>query len=190
MAGGSAAFDAFLDLVSLLLNLTILAPGGAVRLTAGPRGNTAILGGWRGPDDALQLRDGKLLRATMLLYLERTPQGQRLKVEESSYQYQIDPLGKRWILRYDYLRHAPSPYPGAHLQIRGELVEPGLPPNRPLPRVHFPVGRVSLEAVIRLLADQFEVPTNEPPAVWRSALAESERIFLDIAHRPLSGPAV
>jgi len=30
MAGGSAAFDAFLDLVSLLLNLTILAPGGAV----------------------------------------------------------------------------------------------------------------------------------------------------------------
>ena len=30
MAGGATAFDGFLDLVSLLLNLTILAPGGAV----------------------------------------------------------------------------------------------------------------------------------------------------------------
>jgi hypothetical protein len=188
MAGGPPAFDAFLDLVSLLLNLTILAPRGAVRLTTGPRRNAAILGGWRGPSDPLPLRDGKFLRATILLYLDQTQEGERLKIQESSYQCQADALGERWIVRYDYLRYPPSPYPGAHLQIRGELAEPCLPPERPLSRVHFPVGRVSLEAVIRLLADQFGVPTNEPSAVWRPVLAESERAFLEIAHRPLSGP--
>jgi hypothetical protein len=46
-----------------------------------------------------------------------------------------------------------------------------------------------MEGVIRLLADQFGVPCNEPPEVWRPVLAEAEQTFLDIAHRPLSGPA-
>jgi hypothetical protein len=93
-------------------------------------------------------------------------------------------------MRYDYLREPGlDGHPQAHLQVRGGLVETGvLRPSHPLERVHFPTGRVSIEGVIRLLADQFGLPCNESPEVWRPVLAEAERMFLDIAHRPLSGP--
>lgn len=46
-----------------------------------------------------------------------------------------------------------------------------------------------LEGVIRLLVEEFGVPCNQPPAIWRPVLAEAERAFLEIAHQPLSGPA-
>jgi hypothetical protein len=55
-------------------------------------------------------------------------------------------------------------------------------------RIHFPTGRVSLEAIIRLLADQFNTPCREDPDLWRPVLAETERAFLEIANRPLAGP--
>jgi hypothetical protein len=44
--------------------------------------------------------------------------------------------------------------------------------------------------VLRLLIEQFQIPANSPPETWRKVLAVTERIFEDIAHRPLSGPAV
>lgn len=188
-AGRQDAFDAFRELASRLLHLTVLYPGGGVRLASGPRGpETLALGGWGGPDDPLPLNDGRSLRLSVVLYLEPFQDGHRLKVEESSYQYQMDRGGERWIFRYDYLRHPPSPHPAAHLQVRGELAEHCLPERTPLERIHFPTGRVSLEAIIRLLADQFDVPCNRPAELWRPVLAESEGAFLEIAHRPLSGP--
>ena len=187
-AGGPDSFNAFLELISLLLTVTVLDHAGAVRLTTGPRPNTAVLGGWRGPIDPLPLTNGRFLRLTMVLYLEATEEGSRLKVEEASYQYQFDRYGDQWIFRYDYLRNPPPPYPASHLQIRGRLVEDCLPSDMPLERVHFPAGRLSLEAVIRLLVDQFGVRSRERPDVWRPVLAETERSFLAIAHRALSGP--
>lgn len=187
-AGGQDALDAFLELVSLLLNLTILDPAGAVRYSTGPRPNVAVLGGWRGPTDPLPLTNGHFLRLTMVVYLELTEPGSRLKVAESSYQYQLDRYGEQWVFRYDYLRRPPPPYPASHLQIRGNLIERCLPDDLPLSRVHFPVGRLSLEAVIRLLVDQLGVRSREGPEVWRPVLAETERAFLEIAHRALSGP--
>ena len=76
-----------------------------------------------------------------------------------------------------------------HLQIRGTLTESDVPVYRDLlEHVHFPTGRISLEGILRLLAEQFSVPCNEPETVWRPMLAEAERTFLEIAHRPLSGP--
>lgn len=108
------------------------------------------------------------------LYLE----GSRLKVKTSSFQYQLDPEGEKWVFRYDYLREPPEPHPAAHLQIRGGLIEACLPDARALERVHFPTHRVSLEAVIRLLVEEFAVPTSEPRHVWRPVLAESESAFL------------
>jgi hypothetical protein len=75
------------------------------------------------------------------------------------------------------------------LQIRGSVTEAtALPQGVPLERIHFPTQRLSLEAVIRLLVDQFGVPTAEPANVWRPVLAVSEAAFLGIAHRSLSGP--
>ena len=129
------------------------------------------------------------LRVTVGLYWEETEHGPRLKVEQSSYQYQEDRDGDRWIFRYDFLRNPPAPHPADHFQVRGTLLEDNcLPRGITLERVHFPTFRISLEAVIRLLADQFEVSTNEPADLWRPVLAETERAFHGIAHRSLSGP--
>jgi hypothetical protein len=160
----------------------------AVRLTMGPRRDRAVLSGWRGPGDPLRLTDGRLLRLTIVLYLEETRYGSRLKVDDASYQYQLDRIGDQWVFRYDYLRNPPAPHPASHLQIRGQLTEDVLPSRTPLERMHFPVGRLSMEAVIRLLIDQFGVPSRERPEIWRPVLAETEASFLTIAHRALSGP--
>lgn len=187
-SGRPEALEAFADLASLLLHNTVLARTGAVRLTYGPERDEPVLGGWEGPDDPLPLTDGRYLRTTIKLFFEETPQGRRAKVRWSSFQYQLDREGDRWIFRYDYLREPPDPHPAMHLQVRGALAEQCLPNGMPLERVHFPTQRISLEAVIRLLIEQFGVPTNQPAEIWRPMLTESEAAFLEIAHRTLSGP--
>lgn len=55
-AGNRASFESFRELASLLLGLTIMRPGGGVRLF-GARGrmDRLVLGGWTGPDDAVLL---------------------------------------------------------------------------------------------------------------------------------------
>lgn len=185
-AGDRDAFEAFRALVALLLRITVLAPTGAVRLFADPRRREwrMALGGWLAPGDPLPLADGRFLRISMSLYREALPTGVRLKVEKAGIQYQADVEGDRWIFRYDYLRHPPDLTPAAHVQIRGTLAEPVLPDVAPLARVHFPTMRVSVEAVIRLLVEDFGVPCQTPPDVWRPVLAASEAAFLAIAHRP------
>ena len=126
----------------------------------------------------------------MSLFLAPHEGRTRLKVEKSVMQYQLDEDGEHWIFRYDYLRQPTEPHPAAHLQIAGTLIEGTVVPVREtLARVHFPTGRVSLEAVIRLLVEQFGVRTNTDPDVWRPVLVESEKEFEEIAHRPLAGPA-
>jgi hypothetical protein len=139
----------------------------------------------------LPLNDGRFLRVGSTLFLDRGDErGPLLKVRESSYQYQDDPNGDGWIFRYDYLRDpVAGSHPQAHLQLRADLVTPGvLPRSLLLERIHFPTGRMALEGVIRLLAEEFGVPCNEPPWVWRPVLAEAEQAFLEVAHWPLSGP--
>ena len=172
--------------MSLLLGITVLAPGGGVRLfsASGERERKMVLGGWLSATDPLPLTDKRFLRLTMSLYREHVSDGWRLKMEKSAIQYQVDAEGQQWMFRYDYLRYPPDPHPAAHIQVRGKLTEPVLPVGMPLERVHFLTMRVSLEAVIRLLADDFRVPCQTPADVWRPVLAESEAAFLAIAHRP------
>jgi hypothetical protein len=187
MAGEAASFEAFRQLVDMLLRATVLAPTGGLRLVFGPAGRTrGVLGGFGGPTDPLPLRDGRFLRLSVSLWLADTEQGPRLKVAKSGYQYQMSQDGKAWICRYDYLREpGEDPHPQAHVQINGSLAAL---PNAHLHRVHFPTGRISIEAVLRMLVEQFDVPTALPPDRWRPLLAASERAFEEIAHRPLSGP--
>jgi len=149
----------------------------------------AIEGGLSPDDDTVRLRDGRFLRVFIVLFREPHNGGYRMKVEQASYQYQVDPDGNRWVFRYDYHRDPGGRHPPAHLQVRGDLREPVAPYRGLLERTHFPTGRVSIEAVIRLLVEQFGVPPASVPEMWRRVLAESERLFEDIAHRPLSGPA-
>jgi hypothetical protein len=185
-AGTQDSFWAFRDLATKLLHLTVVSATAYPRLTRGlAKQDEFILGGRDGPTDPLPLNDGRLLRVSVSLYREEDESGSRIKVRTSSFQYQKDPEGKRWIFRYDYIRRPPEPQPAAHVQIRGKLSERCLPRNKPLHRVHFPTMRVSLEAVIRLLVDEFNVRCNEPQTVWRPALQQTEREFLEIAHRPL-----
>jgi hypothetical protein len=166
--------------------------GGGVQLLKAEDGEDRYaLTGWNG--GPVPLNDGRFLRLAISLYLGDSPEKKLtnlLKVRKASLQYQEDEAGDRWVFRYDYLREQEeTPHPQAHLQIRGTLTEEGvLPAHQPLERVHFATGRFSLEAALRLLADQFGVPCNSQPEVWRAALAESERAFLEIAHQPLSGP--
>jgi len=117
------------------------------------------------------------------MWLDETANDARLKVSESSFQYQDDQEGRREIFRYDYLRQPCRTEPTSHLNLYAHLDVPGvLPIGRPLSRVHLPTGRVPLEAVIRTLIDDFNVPTATEDSVWRPVLAESEASFLQIAH--------
>lgn len=192
LAGGPDAFGAFCDLVNLLLRITVLEPGApGVRLTAGPRppDREVIEGGWAQDRGVVLLTDGRFLRLSIVLFRAPHEGGHRMKVEQASYQYQTDPAGNGWVFRYDYRREPADQHPATHVQVRGDLREAVSPHRGLLERVHFPTGRVSLEAVIRLLVEQFAVPANSSPEVWRRVLAESERAFEQIAHRPLSGPS-
>lgn len=136
------------------------------------------------------------------LFIEGTPEGRRVKVSDSAYQYQVDPDPdtKNWIFRYDYIRDPsavykesePYPYPQAHLQINAELTIAGIPlPKGSLSHVHFPTRRMPLEGVIRLLAEeeQFGVPCADRPEIWRPLLATAEGEFLAIAHDAPLGPS-
>lgn len=118
----------------------------------------------------------------MTLYLDREA-NDRLKVQRSSFQYQADRDGDRPIFRYDYLRVPGSTQPPSHLNRYGSLAVDALPATGPLSRIHFPTSRVSMEAGIRLLADDFAVPTATAATDWRPLLAASETTFRQIAHR-------
>ena len=171
------------------MRLTVAAESGGVHLAFGPRPrDRAVVEGFR--DAVIPLNDGRYLRLSVELFLEPHNDGTRLKVDKSIYQYQLDERGDRWVVRYDYLRTPADPHPGMHVPIRGQPHEPDvLPPRATLERVHFPTGRISIEAVIRMLVEQFHVPPNEDAAVWRPVLAESEHLFQQIAHHGISGPA-
>lgn len=183
-----ASFTAFRDLVQLLFSTTIIPEHVAVRLAKGSRPDVYVLGGYRGPTDALVLNNGHFLRLTMTLVLTDTADGPRMKVDSSSVQYQLDAQGDHAVFRYDYLREPPDVYPSAHLHVRGALTEPCLSAKQTLEDLHFPTNRVSLESIIRLLIEQFNIQSQTDAALWRPLLAESEAAFHTIAHRPQSGP--
>jgi hypothetical protein len=195
-AGGQRAFGAFQELANTLLTVTVMDMGSTLvlRQAPGDRRRRAVLTGRN--TNAVRLRNGHYLRITLGLYLD--PEADDwLKVGQSSYQYQLDEGGDRWIFRYDYLRDPAGEYeqppdayrhPYAHVQIRDDLEENVLAPDEALETLHFPTGRISLEAVIRCLAVQFKVPCAQEEGIWLPVLTEAETLFQAIAHRPPSGP--
>jgi hypothetical protein len=186
-------FGSCRDLLTNLLNRTILArdhPGLRVHYLGGSRAQV-VLGGAGTPLDPLPLRDGRYLRVMASLFVGRDGW---TRVSQPSFQYQhtSDPgLSDDWIFRYDYLRDpvAADRHPQSDLQVNGRLTHDDvLPAHRPLGRIHFPTRRMPLEGVIRLLVEQFDVPTAEPTEFWRPLLAQTERAFFEIAHDPPLGP--
>lgn len=185
--GDRDCFEAFRDLTQRILTLTVAQPGHAVSLvrTDARTGRALVVSGTRNDTYApLRLTNGGFLNVFISLD-NRGDQGY-LRVIESKFQYAIGPDKADWVFRYDFLRSPKHRYPPAHLQINGTFAAAM---DRPLPHLHFPVGRPTIEAVARLLVEQCEVPCNEHKQVWRPVLAASERAFLDAAYQPLSGPA-
>lgn len=190
--GGRASIDAFCDLLSLIFRLTVVQANTPVCLDWGTqpvadRVKCRVAGGWdkRG---LLPLRNGKFLRLIIGVFLDQTA-NDLLKVDKSSLQYQCDEAGESWVCRYEYARDPEGRHPAMHLHVRGALAESdALPADRPLERVHFPTNRVSCEAMIRLLVEQFNVSTNYPREIWQPVLAFTEAEFLRRAHLSSSGP--
>jgi hypothetical protein len=186
MRGDNRSFEAFRELADLLLRTTVMKPHGGLRLVSVPGASGRVLTGFgAAPIEPVPLNDGRFLRLAVGLSIFATDDGPRLKVVESSYQYQVGSEKNEWLCRYDYLGEPRDEHPQAHMQVNAKLIAPV---EHDLHNIHFPTGRVPLEAVIRMLAEQFNVPTVEPRDRWRPILAASERAFQEIAHRPLSGP--
>lgn len=185
MRGDGASPYAFCELMNLLLHQTVMVPGSSLDLQQGDRKNNYILSGRS--FEPMALTDKRYLRIYMGLAIHKTKDGPRLKVLNSGFQYQADTNGKEWIFRYDYERNPVRPHPPTHFHLRGTLVENCLPAGKALDDIHFPATRVSLEAVIRLLIDQFQVRARTSRSHWRKLLTESEKAFMAIAHKALSG---
>lgn len=190
LSGKPDAFDATLDLLNLLLGLTVMAKGQSLRSTRNVdgKGNARVIGD---PYRPVLLNDGRYLRVLVSLKLEDDPESKmtKLRVYNASFQYQHDrDDDSRWIVRYDYVRNQTKHHPSSHVQVLADLSHSCLPEGQSFSRIHLPTGRISAEAVIRLLADQFGVECNTDSSLWRPVLAESEQQFNRIAHKPLSGP--
>lgn len=164
-----------------------MAKGHSLQVYRGDRPNKYVLGSQGNLLAALPLRDGRYLDVRMGLAIYGTPDGRRLKVDQSVFQYQSDAGGDGWIFRYEYNRHPVGSHPPMHFHIRGKLTENCLRAGESLERIHFPATRVSLEAVIRLLVDQFHVPPVLKRSELRKLVTQTEREFLNIAHRAVSG---
>ena len=186
MSGSQEAFQAFRALTDLLLRITVLHPQGHLYLERGPNKKRGTLGGLH---PTLLLNNDRFLRLSIVLELFDTADGTRMKVTKSSFCYQSDFDGKEWIVRYEYDRNPPHPHPAAHLHLNAAALDDYCPKHRPLSKIHFPTRRMPLEAMIRLLVDQFEVQCNEPEEVWRPVVTEAEVAFLKIAHEVASGPS-
>lgn len=190
-SGTRQSLESWRDLANLLLRVTVADSAEHIRLSwpAGGKRIAAQFG--RKDEPPTLLRNGKYLRVLQSLSIEPSDEhGPRLKVLASVYQYAADATESNWLFRYDYVRVPPNKYPGAHLQIC-KAAPPDLPclPAKPVERIHFPTGRVSLEAVLRLLIEDFGIEAATPEHYWRGVLRASEDEFYKIAHPPSPGPA-
>ena len=88
-----------------------------------------------------------------------------------AYYYTLKESDGPEIISYQWHPHQRSVVTFPHLHLGGgAMVE-----RAELQAAHLPTGRVSLEAFIRLLIEDFEVPTLRGD--WEEALARSEEEF-------------
>jgi hypothetical protein len=189
-AGGRDSFIHFEAFVNHLFCLTIGHKTASIRLSrakAGKKQHRVLSGGHDpGGELVVRLTNDHYLRFVVSLFLDSSGADAFLRTSLSLYQYQLDTAGDDWVFRYEYKRE-PEPgdaRPVGHLHVCGRLSNPGvLSRKRTLERVHFPCGRPTVESVIRLLIDDFGVPSDAPEGIWRPLLAETERDFLRVSHK-------
>lgn len=180
LGGGRAAPSSFQALIQKLLTLTILKEGSAVTLHHSVAGNPKrfIISGPSRSFAPLPLTNGAFIYLFYDLQLdEKEPH--YLLVQSSKIAYQLDEAGERMVFRFEYNRRAPDQYPSAHLHVHGNWNCEVL--DKEMYKIHWPVVRTTLEAVIRLLVYDFELITNRDSDTWRPCLDVSEREFLKVA---------
>ncbi len=125
--------------------------------------------------------------------LQLDPEGVHLMNTQATFGLYLDEAGEQMLLHYDYLREPPNRYPEAHFQVNGESAgfvalgkRAGM--DRPLERLHFPVGgrryRPTLEDLVEFLIVEGFV---EAHAGWSEAVtfhrAKFHRLQLQAAVR-------
>jgi hypothetical protein len=184
---------AFADLLRGLLALTVLGTHATFpplqRVPAhkgtAPAGAFAI----GQPGLSLPLNNGWRLRLLYTVIVEPSESAngaRKLKTLQSSVQYQRTESDDTFVFRYDYLRYSTDDHPPGHVQIRGTPAEDCLSGKQLLERIHFPTGRITIEAIIRLLIVQFNLTANEPE-IWQPILHLTETEFLRIGRHLPSG---
>ncbi len=134
--------------------------------------------------EPMQLTNGRYLYAYQRVGLRRPER--YLTTLEYAYTYQETEHEDSWIFRYEYQRepHAGYPYPLAHVHVNGSPA--GYEGPKPFPDLHLPTGRVTIEAVVRHLIEEHDVPTNS--SNWPTELQETEDAFREIQWRRLLDP--
>lgn len=192
-AGGRDSFLQFEAFVNHLFCLTVGHKTASIRLSSAKTGKKQhrVLSGGHDPsgEPVVRLTNDRYLRLVVSLFLDPGGADPFLRTSMSLLQYQFDEAGDDWVFRYEYKRE-PDPEdsrPVGHLHVRGQLSTDGvLARKQTLDRVHFPCGRPTIESVIRLLIDDFGVPSDAPDPIWRPLLAETEREFLKVAHKAVA----
>ena len=90
------------------------------------------------------------------------------KIKTAGYAYAIDDRDGHEVLAYHWQEGTPPPYPHLHLGA-------GAGVNALVQKRHLPTGRVALEAVVRLLVAEFDVPPLRRD--WRTVLRRGEERF-------------
>jgi len=186
--GGRRAPAAFEELTQSLLSLTVVPEGQRVVLKPALHAGSFLLEGMAGmhKQGLVRLNNGRWLQIRMTLKLVDGS----LALAGAVFQYLWDDAEQSEIFRYDYARWQHSRHPRSHLNVHGTLDHgEALRDGDSLKDLHFPTGHTSLEAVVRLLIEDFEVGPNQPEQVWRPVLTASEEHRLANAAPQASGAA-
>ena len=108
---------------------------------------------------------------------------ERWRVTTRMYEYSLLDRDETELLVYHWQPDADRTYPHLHvsaaLSVRRRALEDKQAID--LDGLHLPTGRVSLEAIVRMLIDEFEIAARYPEADWRRRLEETEAVFRDAA---------
>jgi hypothetical protein len=162
----------FAELIDRLLKVTVLQQGHSISYIPISK-NSGTVCSRKG--EALPLNNGKFLKLVMD-YGPDSSSNQDSKLQYACVQYQFDHVrhSNKFIFRYDFDIDPEADHPVSHLQIRGQLAEK--PVKKPLEEIRFPLVKVTIESILKLLVNDFGIVPNNPN--WRHTLKFSEDAFL------------
>jgi hypothetical protein len=135
----------------------------------------------------LPLTNGHYLFLYNLLGLRRKER--YLATLEYRYTYQATTRDDSWILRYEYVREPPEPYPYAKQHVHVNATPDAYGGAESFPGLHLPTGRrITIELLVRhLIAEHGLVPISDK---WETTIQEAEAHFRDVQEKRAKNPAL